>query len=374
MKVRAAVLYEAKREIVVEEVDLQRPKQGEVLVRLAAAGVCHSDLHVLNGDLPAPLPVVMGHEGAGVVEEIGPGVTATSPGDHVVLVWRPACGTCYFCQKGRPALCDFGTRMRWSGTLADGTSRLSAGGKELRHFGCVSTFAEYTVVPEQGVVPIRKDVPLDVAAVVGCAVMTGVGAVVNTARIEPGASVLVVGCGGVGLNVVQGAALAGAEKVIAVDVLPSKLALARAFGATHTLNAREVAALPDAVRELTEGRGADYAFEVIGNPRTQLTCLDAVRRGGEAVLVGVAPLDAELAISPARLVLEEKRLTSTMYGSCRPHYDAPRLLNLYTAGKLRLEELISRRIDLGEVNKAFDLLRGGDVARQVITFDGGRPI
>lgn len=365
---RAAVLYKANSEVVVEDVDLQRPKQGEVLVRIAAAGVCHSDLHVLHGDLPAPLPVVMGHEGAGVVQEVGPGVTAVEPGDHVILIWRPACGTCYFCQKGRPALCDLGTQMRWSGTLADGTSRLSVRGRELRHFGCVSTFAEYSVVPQQGVVPIRKDVPLDVAAVVGCAVMTGVGAAINAAKVEPGASVLVIGCGGVGLNVVQGATLAGAEKVIAVDVVPGKLELARTFGATHTLNAREAVSIPEAVRELTEGRGADYAFEVIGNLRTQLTCLESVRRGGEAMLVGVAPINAELAISPAKLVLEEKRLTSTMYGSCRPHLDAPRLLNLYVAGKLKLDELISRRIDLGDVNEAFDLLEQGEVARQVIAF------
>jgi NDMA-dependent alcohol dehydrogenase len=366
--VKAAILYEAKSRVVVEDVDLQPPKEGEVLVRMAAAGVCHSDLHVLNGDLPAPLPVVMGHEGAGVVAEVGTGVTSVRPGDHVIMVWRPACGTCYFCQQGRPALCDFGTRMRWSGTLADGTSRLSVRGRELHHFGCVSTFAEYSVAPQQGVVPIRKDVPLDVAAVVGCAVMTGVGAVINSARVEPGASVLVIGCGGVGLNVIQGAALAGAERIIAVDVIPSKLALARQFGATHTLNAREVTSIPEAVRDLTEGRGADYAFEVIGNTRTQLTCLESVRRGGEAMLVGVAPLEAELAISPARLVLEEKRLTSTMYGSCRPHYDAPRLLNLYRAGKLKLDELISRRIGLAEVNEAFALLEQGEVARQVITF------
>ena len=365
---RAAVLYEPKTRISVENVDIQKPKDGEVLVRMAAAGICHSDLHVVDGYVPAPFPVVMGHEGAGIVEEVGGGVTTAQVGDHVILVWRPACGTCYFCQRGRPGLCEFGTKMRWRGTLADGTSRLSIGDKVIHHFGCVSTYGEYSVVPQQGLVPIRKDIPLDVAALVGCGVMTGVGAVINGAKVEPGASVLVVGCGGVGLNVIQGAALAGAERIIASDIVPSKLKMAREFGATHTLDAKEVASTPEAVKELTEGRGADYAFEVIGNPVTQLICYESVRRGGEAMLVGLAPTGTQLSIPVSNMVLEEKKLTSTMYGTCQPHLDVPRILNLYMAGKLKLDELISRRIDISEVNEAFESLTRGEVARQVIAF------
>jgi S-(hydroxymethyl)glutathione dehydrogenase/alcohol dehydrogenase len=272
---KAAVLYAAGEPLQVEEITVQNPQRGEVMVRVVAGGVCHSDLHVMNGDLTAPLPVVLGHEGAGVVEQVGEGVTGVQPGDHVVLLWRASCGECFYCLSGRPALCTLGAGIRWSGHLADGTSRFRHGDQEIRHFAGVSSFGELTVLPQEGVVKIDPAVPLDKAAIVGCAVMTGVGAVINTAKVEPGASVVVVGCGGVGLNVIQGSVLAGAEKIIAVDLLENKLAYARQFGATHTLNPREGDPLA-AIKDLTEGRGADYAFEVIG--------LDHARREDRARL------------------------------------------------------------------------------------------
>jgi len=234
---KAAVLYEVKQPLRVEEVDLDGPHDGEVLVRIGAAGVCHSDYHFMNGDLTVGLPCVLGHEGAGVVEEVGRGVTTVVPGDHVVLLFRPNCGHCEYCSQGRPALCWMAAQIRNTGHLLDGTSRLSRAGSEVKHFLGVSCFAERTVVPEQGLVPISRDVPLEVAALVGCAVMTGVGAVMNTARVNPGAGVLVVGAGGVGLNCVMGAALVGAHPIIVADLVDSKLETAMDFGATHAVNA-----------------------------------------------------------------------------------------------------------------------------------------
>src|ERR1700704_5629208 len=264
---KAAILYEPKQPLRVEEVELDGPGHGEVLVRVAAAGVCHSDYHFMNGDLPVTLPCVLGHEGAGIVEEVGANVSAVAPGDHVVMLFRAACGRCEFCQRGKPALCAMGGQLRNSGRMLDGTSRLHRAGTDLHHFLGVSCFAERTVLPEQGVVKIKPEVPLEVAALMGCAVMTGVGAVMNTAQVQPGASVLVIGAGGVGLNVVIGAALVGANQIIVADLLDTKLELAHSFGATHLINAGEQDVVA-AVRELTGGEGADYAFEVIGNPKT----------------------------------------------------------------------------------------------------------
>ena len=364
---KAAILYEANKPLEVADVEVLPPKRGEVLVKVAAGGVCHSDLHVIKGDLGAPLPVVLGHEGAGVVVEVGEGVTTVQPGDHVILLWRASCGQCYFCNRGRPALCDLGTGIRWSGRLPDGTTRFRLGGEEIRHFAGVSSFSEYTVLLEEAVVPIRRDVPLHKAALVGCAVMTGVGAVINTAKVEPGSSVVVIGAGGVGLNVIQGAALAGAERVIAVDLLDNKLEYARQFGATHTVNARQ-ADVVEAVKELTEGRGADYAFEVIGLPQTIRQAYEVVRRGGTAVVVGVAPTGAEVSLNAASIMLQEKTLRGSLYGSCVPRVDIPRMLGLYVAGKLKLDELISREYPIEQINEAFAALERGEVARSIIRF------
>jgi len=365
--VRAAILYELHRPLEVADIEVGAPRAGEVGVRVAAAGVCHSDLHVMHGDLPSNLPVVIGHEGAGVVESVGPGVTRVAPGDHVILVWRAPCGSCYYCQRRKPILCDAGTRIRFTGRLNDDTSRFSRAGQELKHFAGVSSFSEVTVLPEQGVVKIRKDVPLDRAALVGCAVMTGVGAAINTARVEPGSSVAVFGSGGVGLNVIQGAALAGAEKIIAVDLLDSKLAYARQFGATHTINGRSADAVAT-IRNLTDGIGADYAFDAIGNVRVLEQGLEAIRKAGTLCCVGMPNYQQQFAFTVFPFILAEKRIISSIYGSCDPWIDFPRLLNLYVAGKLKLDELISREYRIDDVNEAFRALEAGEVARSVVRF------
>lgn len=364
---KAAVLYEAGQPIQVEDLSIENPHDGEVMVRVAAGGVCHSDLHVMNGDLTAPLPIVLGHEGAGIVEKVGAGVADFKPGDHVVLLWRASCGQCQFCLSGRPALCEMGTGIRWSGKLADGTSRFRRGDRVIHHHAGVSAFSELTVLPREGLVKIDSSVPIEKAAIVGCAVMTGVGAVINTAHVEPGASMVVVGCGGVGLNAIQGGALAGAEKIIAVDVLDNKLSYARQFGATHTVNAREVNPI-EAIKDLTGGRGADYAFEVIGNVKTIAQAYQMIRRGGTLVVVGVAPMGAEVALNAASIMLDEKTIRGSLYGSCNAKLDAPRMLNLYKAGKLKLDELISREYPLDKINEAFDALRHGEVARSIVRF------
>lgn len=364
---KAAVLYEAGQPIQVEELSIQNPQPGEVMVRVAAGGVCHSDLHVMKGDLTAPLPVVLGHEGAGIVEKVGEGVSDFAPGDHVVLLWRASCGQCRYCLTGRPALCELGSGIRWSGNLSDGTSRFRRGDQVIHHHAGVSSFSELTVLPREGLVKIDPEVPIEKAAIVGCAVMTGVGAVINTARVEPGASMVVVGCGGVGLNAIQGGALAGAEKIIAVDVLDNKLEFARQFGATHLINAKQQDPI-EAVKELTDGQGADYAFEVIGNPKMIAQAYQMIRRGGTVLVVGVAPIGTEVAINAASLMLDEKTIRGSLYGSCQPKLDAPRLLNLYKAGKLKLDELISREYPLGQINDAFDALAKGEVARSIVRF------
>ena len=362
---KAAILYEIREPLRVEDVELEEPHDGEVLVRIGAAGVCHSDYHFMNGDLPIGMPCVLGHEGAGIVEEVGRGVTAVVPGDHVVLLFRANCGHCEFCSQGRPALCWMAGKLRNTGRLLDGTSRLSRGGSELKHFLGVSCFAEYAVVPEQGVVPIPKDVPMEVAALVGCAVMTGVGAVMNTARVNPGAAVLVVGAGGVGLNCVMGAALVGAHPIIVADVVDSKLETAMEFGATHVVNANTQDLL-EAVRELTKGEGVDFSFEAIGNPTAMTQAFQAVRRGGMTTAVGIAPFGTEMAVNAGELVYMEKTLRGSYYGSTRPQADMPRLLQLYRAGKLPIDRLISRRYPLDRVNEAYNALIAGEVARSVL--------
>jgi len=364
---KAAVLYEVNKPLEVVDVDVGRPKAGEVLVRTVSAGVCHSDLHVMHGDLPSNLPVVIGHEGAGVVEAVGDGVTAFKKGDHVIMVWRAPCGDCFYCLRGKPILCDAGTKIRFTGRLMDGTSRFSRRGEEIKHFAGVSSFAEYTVIPQQGLVSIRKDVPLETAALVGCAVMTGVGAAINTARVEPGSTVVVFGSGGVGLNVIQGAALAGAEKVIAVDLLDNKLAYAKQFGATHTINNKDGEAVAE-IKELTGGIGADYAFDAIGHVKVLEQGLECIRKAGTLVCVGMPNHQAHFAFTVFPFILAEKRILSSIYGSANPVIDFPRLLNLYVAGKLKLDELVSRTYAIGEVNEAFRALAAGEVARSIVKF------
>ncbi len=367
MKAKAAVLFEVGQKLEIRDVEVQGPQAGEVLVRMAAAGICHSDLHAMTGHLVAPLPAILGHEGSGIVAEVGPGVTAVKPGDHVIPLWRLSCGSCEYCSDGRPALCPEGTQIRMTGRLLDGTTRFTLDGKEIKHFAGVSSFSEYSVIPARAVLKIPDDFPLDRAALLGCAVITGVGAVFNCARVRPGSSVAVFGAGGIGLNIIQGAAIAGAEKIIAVDVLANKLEFAKQFGATHTINGSTGNAV-EQIKALTDGKGVEYAFEAIGLPATMRQAYDSLRKRGMAVVVGVTPMTAEVSVPVMTLVYEERILTGSVYGSSRPAIDIPKLIALYRSGKLKLDELLTRRYPFAEINEAYGALERGEVARSVATF------
>ena len=365
MKTRAAVLYQPKTPMVIEELDLEDPHEGEVTVKVGAAGVCHSDYHVMIGEWSSPMPVVLGHEGAGVVEKVGPGVKNVKVGDHVILNFRPNCGWCAHCVRGQPVLCNGSQTPR--NELFSGGSRMSKDGATVHHFARTSCFSQYTVVQESGAVPIRHDMPLDRAALIGCSVMTGVGAVINTARVPPGSSVAVIGCGGVGLNCIQGAVLAGADRIVAVDVRQNKLDYAVDFGATDVINASNQDPV-GLIHELTGG-GADYAFEALGRSQTIRQAYDAVRPGGMAVVVGMAPEDDEVAVNALSLPRNEKILMGSYYGSARPWIDLPRLVNLYLAKRLHVDELVTRSYPLEQINEAYDALAAGEVARSVLLFD-----
>jgi NDMA-dependent alcohol dehydrogenase len=367
MKSKAAVLFEPGRRLELHDIEVQPPKAGEALVRIAAAGVCHSDLHVMTGHLFAPLPAVLGHEGAGIVEDTGPGVISLHPGDHVIPLWRMSCGECEYCTGGRPALCPEGTAVRMTGHLPDGTTRLMLGDTPLKHFAGVSSFSQYAVIPERALLKIPDDLPLDRAALFGCAVITGVGAVVNAARVRAGSAVAVFGAGGIGLNALQGARLAGAVTIIAVDIVGRKLEYARDFGATHTIDASTEDPVAR-VRSITAGRGVDYAFEAIGIPHVMRQAYDSLAKRGVAVIVGVTPMTAEIAVPIMPLVFEERVLTGSVYGSSRPRIDIPKLIALYRAGRLKLDELLTRSYPFEEINAAYDALERGEVARSVVTF------
>jgi S-(hydroxymethyl)glutathione dehydrogenase/alcohol dehydrogenase len=366
MRVQAAVLREPGYPVEILDVELAPPQEGEALVRIAACGVCASDLHVADGDLPEPLPLVLGHEASGVVVDAGPGVRRVVPGDHVVLALVPSCGECEPCRRGRPNFCELAGRMSADGTLLDGTSRLAFGAETIHHFNGVSSFAEYAVVPESVAVPIRQDVPLDVMALVGCAALTGWGAVTRIAGVEPGTSVAVVGCGGVGLAIVQAARIAGAAKIVAVDTRPQKLELAERLGATASYRARPTADTARRVRQLTDG-GVDYAFEAIGRAETIRAAWDALRPAGTAVVVGIPPKGATVEIDTWGFI-NEKSIRGCFLGSARIEEDVPRLVDLYAAGELHLDELVSDRIALADLPAAFDRLRAGETVRQLVVF------
>ncbi|MBI2169946.1 MAG: Zn-dependent alcohol dehydrogenase [Actinobacteria bacterium] len=366
---KAAVLPALNEPMELLDLDLEAPKAGEVKVKMAASGVCHSDLSVQNGTILLPTPCVLGHEGAGVITEVGEGVTNVAPGDHVVLSFVPQCGTCFFCAREQGQLCEAANIALVSGGLLDGTPRFSRDGSPIFQMSACGTFSEETVVPAIGVVKIDPDMPLKQAALIGCGVLTGVGAALNTARIREGDTVAVVGCGGVGLNVIQGAKLAGAEQIIAVDMVEGKLELAQKFGATDTVNAGEGDAV-SGVMSLTQQRGADLAFEVIGLKATIDQTINMTRRGGQAILVGVPNMEVMIEL-PAflGLVVAEKSIKGCWYGSSNVGTDIPKLVSLYQDGKLMLDELISREIDNGQVNEAFDAMQKGEVARSVIVYD-----
>ncbi|HSD29978.1 MAG TPA: Zn-dependent alcohol dehydrogenase [Vicinamibacteria bacterium] len=364
---RAAVLRELNGPLSVEDVELAEPGTGEVAVRLAASGVCHSDWNVITGATPNPLPAVLGHEGAGVVEQVGDSVTGVSAGDHVVLSWLPSCGACFFCVQGRGVLCDAAMADMFEGTLPGGSLALSQAGTPLYHYSFLSTFAERCVVPETCCVPIQRDAPLEVAALVGCAVMTGFGAAVLRARVEPGSTAAVYGAGGVGLSAILGCRLAGARAIVAADPVPFRRETAPSLGATHAVDPRsdDVAGL---LRELTDGRGADYAFDAAGAPGVVAEAYYAVRRGGLVVAVGIPPVGETADIPAPSLPREEKVVTGSFYGSCRPHVDMPLVIDLYMEGRLDLDALITREFALDEINEAFAAMNAGEVARGVIRF------
>jgi S-(hydroxymethyl)glutathione dehydrogenase/alcohol dehydrogenase len=359
---RAAVCYAAQQPVVIEEIAVPDPGPGEVAVKIMASGVCHSDWHVVKGDWgDRQYPTVIGHEGAGIVEATGPGVASLTRGDHVILSWKTSCGFCEMCQKGFPNLC-----ARSPMPSARPTVRRT--GAEVNRMTGLGTMSTYTVVPEVAAVKIADDIPFAQAALVGCGVMTGVGAALNTAQVQAGTTVAVFGAGGVGLNCVQGAAIAGAGQIISVDMLDNKLEMAREFGATHTVNAAREDPVRR-IRELTGGQGVHYAFEAIGLVEAPFVqSILCTRSRGITVWVGHAPLNTPVTID-ARALIMEKTVIASMYGTARPHIDFPRLLDLYRAGKLKLDELITRRFPLDGINEAFDVLSRGEVARSVLVMD-----
>jgi alcohol dehydrogenase len=372
MKVEAAMLsamgaatpYAKSKPLTIEHVDLAPPGPGEVLVRIRAAGLCHSDLSVINGDRPRPMPMVLGHEAAGEVEALGEGVNDLSRGDHVVLVFVPSCGHCAPCAEGRPALCEPGAKANTSGTLLSGARRLSLDGQPVNHLLGCSSFAEYATVSRRSLVKIDPELPFDEAALFGCAVLTGVGAVVNTAQVRAGSSVAVIGLGGVGLASILGASASGARQIVAVDLAQDKLDLAKALGATHTFNPAE-GDVVDAIKAASAG-GVDFAIEMAGSTRAFELAYRITRRGGTTVTAGLPPPTATWPMPPVHLVAEERTIKGSYIGTCVPSRDMPRYIDLYRQGRLPVDRLLTGKLRLDEINTGFDLLREAKAVRQVV--------
>ena len=367
--VRAAVMTGIDQPLEVrDDVEVEAPRAGEIKIRMGASGVCHSDLSMQNGTMMAAAPIVLGHEGAGVVEEVGEGVTNLTPGDHVVVSWVPQCGDCFFCNRDQGYLCENANAALATGGLLDGTTRFTSQGAPLFQMAASGTFSEVSIIPAIGAVKIPDDLDMKVAALIGCGVLTGTGAALNTANIRKGDTVAVLGCGGVGLNVIQGARIAGAGEIIAIDMNETKLQMAKEFGATATVNAGQSDAVSQ-VMEMTAQRGADVAFEVIGMQQTIDQTITMTRRGGQAILVGVPKMDAMITV-PAffGVVLAEKTIKGCWYGSSNVQKDVPKLIELYKKGDLKLDELISRTITIDDINEAFDAMKTGEVARSVIQY------
>ena len=375
MKIKAAVLnemgveapYAKSKPLAIEELELDDPSHGEVLVKIAAAGLCHSDLSVIDGNRPRPTPMALGHEAAGVVEKLGPGVDDLKLGDHVVMVFVPSCGHCLPCAEGRPALCEPGAAANGAGTLLSGQRRLHRNGTDVHHHLGVSAFAEYATVSRRSLVKIEKGLPLDEAALFGCAVLTGVGAVINTAKVSAGASVAVIGLGGVGLSCLLGTVAVGAGRIIAVDLSDDKLGLARQLGATDTFNPGNAGAV-DEIRSATGG-GVEFAFEMAGSVRAMELAYKITRRGGTTVTAGLPPPDHTFALPQVNLVAEERTIKGSYIGTCVPSRDLPRYIELYRRGKLPVDRLMSGRdFKLEEINLGFDRLHEGKAVRQVVAF------
>lgn len=365
---KAAVLRSFDRPIAIEDIAIAEPRHREVRVRIMATGVCASDLSTIRGKTAAKLPLVPGHEAAGIVEGVGPGVSRVKRGDRVVLSWAPNCGHCFYCEEGHPTLCEVYGGAAASGGLWDLTSRIGPAEAPVNHYSCVSSFAELAVVPETGCIPIAGDVPFAVAALVGCAVTTGFGAVTNDAGVRPGDHVAVLGVGGVGINAIAAARLGGAETICAIDTNPQKRAVAMAHGATHFLSATDPDC-GDEVRQLTAGRGVDSAIECTGRPSAMRMAYDITRPAGTVVIVGIAPTGAELAIPAIGFPGSKKRIVGSIYGGGVPERDINRILSLYRSGRLDLDAQIGRRIPLEQVNDALGWLESGVLARTIIAFD-----
>ncbi len=364
---RAAVLHEVGQPLVVERLTLKPLGPHDVLVQIRASGLCHTDFEVIQGQLFYPRPIVLGHEGAGVVEAVGAGVTLARPGDHVVCSWNPSCGHCFYCDRDQPILCEVFTRTQPRGQLLDGASRLELDGRPVHHFSAVSSHAEFCVVHETSAVPVPREIPFDRACLLGCGVMTGVGAATRVARIAPGATVVVVGAGAVGLNAIQGAVLSRADVIIAVDVDDRKLALARTFGATHTLSAARDDVVAR-VRDLTDGRGADVVLEAAGKAEAFRLAVETARPGGTIVFLGKMAVDQPVTFRWGSL-MAERRIVRSSYGGARPRRDFPWLARAYLDGRLKLDELITRRLTLAEINDGFTQMAKGDGVRAVILLD-----
>jgi len=360
----AAILRDIKKPLEIARARIERIEPDDVLVRIMASGLCHTDLEVIEGSLAYPMPIILGHEGAGVVEQVGAAVTDVKAGDHVVCSWNPHCGHCFYCERDQPILCEPFAYHQPRGHLLDGKSRLSCEAATVHHFSVVSSHAQYAVVPQSGAIGVPKEIPFDRACLIGCGVMTGVGAAVRLARVEPGASVAVIGCGAVGLNVLQGARIANAGTVIAIDRAPARQNLSRAFGADLTTGAAgdDVVAF---VKEATQGRGADYVFEAAGSADGFRLGAEITRPGGQLVFLGKVNVAQDVAFRWGAL-MGEKKITRSSYGGARPKRDFPWLARLHLEGKLKLDELITSRLALPRINDGFDAMRRGEGIRTVV--------
>jgi S-(hydroxymethyl)glutathione dehydrogenase/alcohol dehydrogenase len=368
METRAAVAHKAGSPLVIETVNLDGPQAGEVLVEIKATGICHTDEFTLSGADPEGLfPAILGHEGAGVVLETGPGVTTLKPGDHVIPLYTPECRQCKFCTSGKTNLCGAIRETQGQGLMPDGTSRFSLGKEKIFHYMGCSTFSNYTVLPEIALAKIRSDAPFDKVCYIGCGVTTGIGAVINTARVEAGATVAVFGLGGIGLNVLQGARLVGADRIIGVDTNPGKRALATKFGMTDFINPADTDDVVGAIVDLTDG-GVDYSFECIGNTDVMRQALECTHKGwGESIIIGVAGAGKEISTRPFQLVTG-RNWRGTAFGGAKGRTDVPKIVDWYMDGKINIDDLITHRLDLGDINKAFDLMHSGESIRSVVVY------
>jgi len=367
MKFQAAVLNKVNDPLTIETLELAPLGETDVLVRVRASGLCHTDLEVIQGSLAYPFPIVLGHEGAGVVETVGSQVTQVKPGDHVICSWNPHCGHCFYCERDLPILCEPFARNQPQGFLLDGRSRYSRNGATVYHYSVTSTHAQYTMVPESGAIAESKEIPFDRACIIGCGVMTGVGAAVRKAKVAAGSSVVVIGCGAVGLNVLQGAKLVDAGQIIAVDVGAARLQRAREFGATHGVDNAQGDAV-EQIKTLTQGRGADYVFEAAGRAATFRLAVECVRPGGEVVWLGKVNVNEEVSFRWGTL-MGERRIVRSSYGDARPRRDFPWIVQGYLRGRLKLDELITARIKLEQINEGFTSLARGEGIRTVVMFD-----